>query len=446
VDPAELSARLVALVRGRLLQVLGVAFGLAVIIGNTIIVGILRTPGDVAARLPTTGLFLGVWVLGGIYALLGAISLAEPGAMYPRSGGQYTIVRRALGEYPGFIVGWSDWISTSGTISSGSIVFSEYLVPLIRGLQGRNTAVACGVALAFGLLLWRGIRIGDLTQQILSALKALSFGAIILACLIVPVPAPASAPVPIVVPTGIAFIGALVVALQAVIYTYDGWSGPLYFGEEIKDPGRAVPRAMAGGVLLVIVIYLLLNLALVRVLGVHVMAGDPFVAATAGKVLFGDQGDLVIRLLVLLAILGGINATVLMASRVPLAMSSDGLMPRSFQTVNTGGTPTVSHWASIGVALAFILTNTFNGVLAILAFFFVANYCLSFTSVFVLRRRDPDAPRPYKAWGYPWTTGIALAGSAAFLVGAVATDWGNSWKSLVLLALSWPVFRMVRRR
>ena len=97
--------------RGRLLQVLGIAFGLAVILGNTIGVGILRTPGEIAARLPTPGLFLGAWVVGGLYALLGAISLAELGAMLPRSGGQYVFVRRALGEYPGFIVGWSDWIS-----------------------------------------------------------------------------------------------------------------------------------------------------------------------------------------------------------------------------------------------------------------------------------------------------------------------------------------------
>jgi len=113
--------------RGKLLQVLGVSFGIAVLVGNTIIVGILRTPGDVAARLPSPALFLGVWVLGGLYALFGAVSLAEPGAMIAESGGQYPIVRRGLGEYPGFVVGWSDWISTCAPIALGAMVFTEYL-------------------------------------------------------------------------------------------------------------------------------------------------------------------------------------------------------------------------------------------------------------------------------------------------------------------------------
>lgn len=131
------------------------------LIGNTILIGILRTPGDVAAQLPSPALFIGVWIIGGLYSLLGATSLAEPGAMLARSGGQYVIVRRGLGEYPGFVVGWSDWISTCAPVALGAMVFTEYLEPLTPALAGRW--VACGLALLFGLLLWRGIRIGDLS-------------------------------------------------------------------------------------------------------------------------------------------------------------------------------------------------------------------------------------------------------------------------------------------
>jgi basic amino acid/polyamine antiporter, APA family len=418
-----------------------------VLIGNTILIGILRTPGDVAARLPSPALFIGVWLVGGLFALLGAISLAEPGAMLARSGGQYVIVRRGLGEYPAFVVGWSDWISTCGAVSLGGMVFTEYLEPLLPAMVGRRVPVGVGLVLLFGLLLWRGIRIGDFTQQILSAAKALAFGGLIAVCLIVAVPAEtAVSPSSGAVPSGIALVTAVVLALQAVIYTYDGWTGPLYFGEETRNPGHGIPRSMVLGVLLVILIYVLVNVAFVRVLGLGRMAGDPFVAASAGKALFGARGDLVIRLLVLVSILSGMNACALMASRVLHAMSRDRLLPEALQTVNAGGTPSVAHWTSIAVAAGFIVSGTVNSVLALCAFFFVANYTLSFVSVFALRRKEPDTPRPWRVPGFPFTTGLALLGSLAFLAGSVLSDWANSWKSIVLLALSYPVYRVVIAR
>ena len=435
--------------RGRLHRVLGLAFGVAVLIGNTILIGILRTPGDVAAQLPSPAVFIGVWIIGGLYALLGATSLAEPGAMLARSGGQYPIVRRGLGEYPAFVVGWSDWISTCGPVALGGMVFTEYLEPLVPALAGRRVAAGVALVLLFGLLLWRGIRIGDLSQQILSAAKALAFGSLIAVCLLVPVPAQTAASPGAAagaLPSGVALVTAIVLSVQAVIYTYDGWTGPLYFGEETRNPGRAIPRSMVLGVLLVILIYVLVNVAFVRVLGIGRMAGDPFVAASAGKALFGARGDLVIRLLVLISILSGMNACALMASRVLLAMSRDRLLPAALATVNPGGTPSVAHWTSIAVAAGFIITGTVNSVLALCAFFFVANYTLSFLSVFALRRKEPDTPRPWRVPGFPFTTGLALLGSLAFLIGSVVSDWSNSWKSMLLLALSYPVYRFVVAR
>jgi APA family basic amino acid/polyamine antiporter len=430
--------------RGKLLQVLGVSFGVAVLVGNTILIGILRTPGDVAARLPSPALFIGAWVIGGCYALLGAVCLAEPGAMLAESGGQYVIVRRGLGEYPGFVVGWSDWISTCGPVALGAMVFTEYLEPLAPAMAGRRVPAGVALVLLFGLLLWRGIRIGDLSQQILSAVKALAFGGLIGVCLLAPVPAGTGA-APGTLPSGVALVTAVVMALQAVIYTYDGWTGPLYFGEETVNAGRGLPRSMVLGVLLVILIYVLVNVAFVRVLGIGRMAGDPFVAASAGKALFGARGDLVIRLLVLVSILSGMNACALMAPRVMLAMSRDRLLPAAFETVNAGGTPTVAHWTGIGVAAGFIVSGTVNTVLALCAFF-VVNYTLSFLSVFALRRKEPDTPRPWRVPGYPFTTGLVVLGSVAFLAGSVISDWSNSWKSLVLLTLSSPVYRVVVAR
>jgi APA family basic amino acid/polyamine antiporter len=422
--------------------VLGVAFGVAVLVGNTIGVGILRTPGEVAGHLPATGLFLAVWVVGGIYSLLGAMSLAEPGAMIRRSGAQYPIVHRALGPYPGFVVGWSDWLSTAASLSLMAIVFAEYAAPLLPAFPTQAQVVGCGLVVAFGLLQWRGVKSGDLAQQLLTAAKALAFTALAVAALVMTIPDRA-APAAAVLPAGAAPLAAAILALQSVIFTYDGWTGPLYFGEETVDAGRALPRAMIGGVLMVIVIYLLFNVAMLRVVGVDQMAGDPFVAATAGTALFGTRGDLILRLLVLGSILGGINALTMIVSRIPLAMSRDGLMPARFDSVNAGGTPTVTHWTSIGIACGFILTGTFNTVLALAAFFFVANYVLSFTSVFVLRRTEPDTPRPFRVPGFPYTTGLVLLGSVAFIAGSILSDRSNSMKSMLLLAASWPAYRVI---
>ncbi|HWW73940.1 MAG TPA: APC family permease, partial [Pyrinomonadaceae bacterium] len=152
--------------RGHLLRVLGVVFGMAVTVGITIGMGILRTPGEVAALLPNAWLFIGVWLLGGVYALLGAFSVAELGTMIPRSGGFYVFARRALGEYPGFVVGWSDWLSTCGTIAVVALVLGEYAGMLVPALAGSEVPVACCVTAAFALLQWRGVRWGGRSQEL----------------------------------------------------------------------------------------------------------------------------------------------------------------------------------------------------------------------------------------------------------------------------------------
>lgn len=432
--------------KGHLLQVLGVSFGLAVIVGNTIGMGILRTPGEVAARLPDTRLFIAVWVAGGLYALMGALSIAELGAMLPRSGGQYALVHHALGPFPAFVVGWSDWLSTCGSAAAIALVLSQYLAPLLPPLLGHEAATAAVVVLGFATLQWRGIRVGDAVQQAASLLKTLALLALAGASLLVtPAAAAVAAAAVPVVPSGLALAAAVVVALQSAIYTYDGWTGPIYFGEEVKDPGRDIPRAMVGGVLLVTGLYLALNVAFLRVVPVAEMAGDPFVAATAAARLFGPGGDTVLRLLMVVSMLAAVNACLLMASRVPFAMSRDRLLPAAAARVNAGGTPVVSLFLSTAVALGFIATNTFDAVLALLAFFFVAAYALSFLSVIVLRRREPERTRPFRVPLYPWLTGFALLGSLAFLVAAVAGDRANSGRALGLLLLSAPVYLLGRR-
>lgn len=432
---------------GRLLQVLGVGFGLAVLVGNTIGMGILRTPGEVAARLPSESLFMAVWVAGAVYALLGALTVSELAAMRPRSGGLYPLVHDALGEYPGFIVGWTDWLATCGSMAAVAMVLAEYVGPLVPGLAGHELLTASAAVAGFGLLQWRGIRIGNAVQQVTSLLKSLALLALAGVALVVTVDAsPVAAATVAVMPTGVAIVGAVIIALQSAIYTYDGWTGPIYFGEELREPGRDIPRAMIGGVLLVLIIYLLLNAAFLRAVPIQEMAGDPFVAATAAARLFGPTGDTVIRVVMLLSLLAAVNALQLMATRVPFAMSRDRLLPAFLHRVNPGGTPVPALVASTLVALACIATNTFTTVLAMLAFMFVTNYGLTFVALFVSRQRARDAVRPFRVPGYPFVPAVALAGSLAFMVAAVVSDRTNSLRSLALVGISLPVYLLIRRR
>jgi APA family basic amino acid/polyamine antiporter len=366
--------------------------------------------------------------------------------MIPRSGGQYVFVRRALGPYPGFVVGWSDWISTCGTVAAVSIVLGEYVGPLVPALAGREALTASCVVVMFTLLQWRGVRVGDAAQQITSLLKTIALLGLVAAILLLPRVDPAAATSQAALPAGLALVGATVIAFQAAIFTYDGWTGAIYFGEEVRNPGRDIPRATIGGVLLVLGLYLLLNIAFLHVVPIERMAGDPFVAATAAAAVFGPNGDTIIRVLMIVSMLAAVNANVMMGSRVPVAMSRDGLLPEPVTHVNARGTPTPALFLGSAVTLLFVVTNTFDSVLALLAFFFVANYALSFSSVFVLRRKEPATARPWRVFGYPWTTGIALVGSIAFLVAAVIGDRANSLRALLLLAASFPVYLAVRRK
>jgi APA family basic amino acid/polyamine antiporter len=429
---------------GRLLSVLGVGFGLAVTVGNTIAAGILRTPGEIAAQLPSVTLYLAVWVLGGLYALLGAISMAELGTMIPRSGGQYVFARRALGDYAGFIVGWSDWISTSGTAALVSLVIAEYSAQLFPGLAGRNVAVASSVVIFFALLQWRGVRWGSRTQEITAFAKALAFVLLVAGCFFFGKRLESAAPA-LPLPVGTALLAAFVIAMQSAIYTYDGWTGPIYFSQEVRNPARDIPRGLYGGVLFVMGIYLLWNAGLVYVLPIEEIAGNAFAPGVAAQTLFGKAGETILLAAMVLSLLSGINAYHLMSSRVVFAMAQDRLFTQHAARVNAGGTPTGALAASAGIALIFIWSGTVQQVIAVLAFFFVAQQAMSYLSVFVLRRREPDTPRPHRAWGYPWTTGAALAGSVAFLVGAVAGDTRNSAHALLVLAASYPAYRLTKR-
>ena len=430
--------------RGHLLAVLGVGFGLAVTIGNTIGAGILRTPGVIAGQLHTFWPYIAVWLAGALYAALGANALAELATFVPRSGGQYVFVRRGLGDYAGFIVGWSDWISTCGTTAAVAIVIGEYSLSLFPQFR-REQVLALIVVAVFTLIQWLGIRSGSAVQNLTSLVKALALLVFIAACFWFGTRNP-SAPTALSLVTEASTFVAFIIALQSVIYTYDGWAASIYFTEEVKDHGRNIPRAMLSGVVTITAIYVLLNLAFLAVVSLPTIAGVNFAAGVVVDRMFGSTGQNLLRALVILILLSAVSANVLMAPRVLYAMAKDGLFWRGAAEVNKGGTPDVALMISSLFAALFIVSGTFEAVIAKLAFFFVANYTLSFVTLFVLRRREPEVHRPYRAWGHPFTTGLALLASLAFLGGAVYSDLHNSLWSIGLLLVTVPLYFLLLKR
>jgi APA family basic amino acid/polyamine antiporter len=428
-------------------------FGIAAAVGNTIAAGIVRAPGDIAQWLPNIYLFFGVWVVGGLYALVGASSMAELGAAIPRSGGQYNFSRRAIGDYAGFIVGWSDWLSTCGTAAAVAIVIAEYSGSLFPTLAGDVRPIAVGVIIGFFVLQWRGIQWGKSTQLLTAALKTIAFIIVVAACFLLggrahdagmanAAASAASAAKP-ALQSGWPLAIAIMLALQAVLYTIDGWDGIVYFGEEVRNPGRDVPRAIFGSVFSIMGIYLLINAAVLYVLPLNQIAGNNFSLGTAANQIFGHYGDPIIRSIMIISLLSCLNANQLFCSRTLYAMSCDGLFFRRAARVNAGGTPAFALFLSTVIGVAFVLFP-FERVIAMLSFFFVANYTLTYASLFILRKKEPDMPRPYRAWGYPYTTAIALIGSILFLIGSIATDRDNAPLALIMLVLSYPVYRAMK--
>jgi len=421
---------------GGLLRILGVAFGLAVIVGSTLGIGILRTPGLVAGQLASPPRILAVWLIGGLYTLIGAVCLTELGTMLPQAGGYYVYARRAFGDTVGFAVGWSDWITYCAVLGYVTIAMGEFTAVLIPSLNPAVKLVAVAVLVFFAALQWAGLRLSSRFQEATTAIKCLAFLALVAACFAYagssPVPASAAEPA-----TGLPrapSMAGLVVALQSVVITYGGWQSALYFTEEDRDPRRNLPRSMIGGVLSVLVIYLLVNLALLSVLPVADLARSTLPAADAAKVIFGGRGAQIITLLSLVSLPPLVNAIMMIGTRILFAMGRDRLLWAAAGGVNERGAPVVATVVTTAVAAVLIGSGTFQTLVAVASFFLAVNYCVSCLALITLRQREPSMERPFRAWGYPWSVGIVLAGAVAFLIGVLLGDTRTALIAIGLLA------------
>ena len=434
------------------MRVLGAGVGLAVGVGTTIGSGILRAPADVAAQLPDLTWIIAVWVAGGIYALLGAISMAEVATLVARSGGFYPIARRGLGGYAGFVVGWLDFAAGCGSLAALALlvgdnadVVAPFIAPYTRvgafvfGHGWSFPAGAAVVLVAFAALQWGGVVVGGRAQVAMSLLKGVAFLALVVACFFFAAGAHVdvkAAPMP----TGTSLAVAVAVALQGVIYTYDGWYSVIYLGEEVRDPGRDIPRSLFFTVAAVTIIQLLVVFAFLAVLPIGALAASKTPAADAAAVVVGGQADRVIAAIVVLSLAGALNATLLGTPRVLYAMARDKVVPSRFSMTTAGGTPLPALGIVVVVAFLFLASGTFERVAASLSVLMVGMYASFFMAVFVLRRTEPETPRPFRAWGYPVTTALGLALSLAFIVATAVGDWKSALMGGLILVLGVPAY------
>jgi basic amino acid/polyamine antiporter, APA family len=296
---------------GQLRRVLGIGFGLAVSVGGTIGIGILRTPGLVAGQLHAPSMILLLWLAAGLYTLLAASCLTELGVMLPRAGGFYVYVRRAFGDRAGFAVGWTDWLMYCSILAYLSIAIAEFVAVLAPMASDAVPFVAVSILVAIVFVQWLGIHISSQFQEVTTAMKCVAFLALIAMCLLVPARGYAS--------TGIASattFSGLIIALQAVVITYGGWQSPLYFMEEDRDPSRNLPRTMIIGVLSVIGIYLLVNIALLNVLPMSELSRATLPAADAAHIIAGAHGRDLITILSVMSLVPLLNAVMMMGTRV----------------------------------------------------------------------------------------------------------------------------------
>ena len=419
--------------RGHLLRVLGVAFGVAVIVGGTIGQGILRSPGVVAEGGKTPFVIIGLWLLGGAIAWIDAMSTVELASSIRKTGGPFIFARRAYGSMGGLAVGIADWLGNMGGIAFVSVVFAEYLHRL-----GIATALPLGIialllVCVVGVVQSLGTRIGGRSQEVGSAIKAVLFLLLIGGLLLAPRGEPVATPVSPGMATALTLSG-IVVAMRAIFGTYQGWNSAAYFCEEVKDPGKAIARATFSGIAVVTGIYVLVNLALLHVMTPAEMAGSNLVAADAAERVFGAAADPIVTGISLIALVTIINAMVMVFPRVLFAMAREfEIAPLT--RVTRAGTPIMALIATVVVGGGLALIGVYETLLAfstsILALMGVAVNA----AVIVLRRKEPDLERPYRMPLYPLPAIVAFVINLALFVAFVREDPVTSLEAFAALAV-----------
>lgn len=430
----------------RLPRNLGLWSAVAVLVGTTIGSGIFRVPRETAAALGDPVAMLLLWVVGGGLTLCGALAIAELAAALPRSGGIFAYILESWGPMPAFLYGWAELtVIRAAAVGGISLVFAAYLGEFIALSPMQERYVAAVVIVLIALLNYLGVAYASLLMNGTTILK---YGAMIGLALFAFTAGEGSLPnFTTAAPGSVVTASVMLTALVPIMWTYDGWSNLSFVGGEVKDPGRNLPRALIFGAAAIVVIYLLVNAAYLYLMPVAEMAQAERVAAEAAKriPLFGNAGAAIISGIVMVSCFGSVNGSIMTGPRIFFGMAEQRLFPPVIARVSPRfQTPSVAIWLTAALGVTYVLQNDFAAladrfVLGVWPFYFLA-----VAGVFLLRKRRPDLPRPYRTLGYPVTPALFLLASLGMVVNAIITHPAENGVTFGIILAGIPAYGLWR--
>jgi APA family basic amino acid/polyamine antiporter len=427
-------------IRGELPRKIGLWAAIAVVIGTTIGSGIFRSPAGIADKLPGPLPFLAVWAMGGLFALCGALSMAEIAGAYPSTGGVYVYIREGWGRLAAFLFGWAELtVIRAASLGAVSSTFAAYFLRFIGHDPTQEpyatwvhwiAALAIALTAAFNYV---GVRWGTLVQNLTAAAKYLGLVVIVLLAFAIGLPRTGGHFTP-AVPPGSFSIAPFGLALVSVLWVFDGWADLSFVAGEVKDPRRTLPRALIGGTLAVLAIYILANLAYLSVMSIEEIRHSPLVAADVAFRVVGIPGVLFVATTVMLSTFGSLNGSLLTSPRIFFAMADDGLFFKSVAKVHPKfETPYVAIALTAALGIVFVLLRTFEQLADAFVTAIVPFYALGVASIFVLRKR-PGYDPPYRAPFFPVIPTLFVLATISLLVNAII-DPGSRNPTLAVLGI-----------
>jgi APA family basic amino acid/polyamine antiporter len=427
----------------------GLWSAIAVVIGTTIGSGIFRSPAGIAEKLPGPLPMGAVWVMGGLLALCGALSLAEIASAYPRTGGVYAFVKEGFGNLPAFMFGWAEVsVIRASSVGAIAITFAEYFLraigidPSVEPNHQYAKYIAAGAITAMGIVNILGVRWGTLVLNLTTIAKYGGLLFIIMLAFALGLPQTGGANFTPAAPPGSFSISMFGLALVSVLWAYDGWADLSYAAGEVKDPERNMPRALIGGTIAIIAIYLLANLAYLSVLSVTEISQSRLVAADVAYKLIGQAGVTFVGITVMLSTFGTLTGSLFTSPRIFFAMAEDGLFFKFVAKVHPKfHTPHVAIWINIVLAVIFVLFLTFEQLADAFVTAIVPFYALSVAALFVFRKRPGYKPA-FRTPGYPFVP-LLFVVSTIYLLANGLIDPGSrnlTAAALGVILLGIPVY------
>ena len=441
---------------------LGVWAAVAIVIGTTIGSGIFLVPKTMILHLGSPGLVFVVWILGGLLSLFGALTYAELAARFPEAGGEYAYLRQAYGPFWGFTYGWlQTWVARSGAAATLATGFFYYLTHFFPGLDGIFTVLpmpigpdwkpleirygqiaAIGVLCILGLLNTVGVRLGAGVQIGLTAIKVALILGIIAVGFIAGHGESANYQASVAIQNDSGTFLRFAAALVAALWAYDGWNTVAMVGSEVRDPQRNMPRALIGGILGIIAIYLAANAAYFFVLSPSEAASSDRIASEMMRKAVGETGAGLVSLAAMISMFAALNGTLLGGSRIPYAMARDGLFfPAAGKVHPHRRTPVVAIWILTATASVLVLSGRYEQLFTSVIFSSWILYAMAAASVFVFRRRDPASAPAYAVLGYPWVPALFVATALVLLGATLFQSPRESMLGLAIIVLGVPFYR-----